>query len=141
MKKFSHAGYEIAVSNTGQFIAKTPTGEVKRPTLTSLRKELDKITPFKPFKALVWGWDGASMKSKLLEVEIRGTRRERKHYGPRVLWIDSNYRSHRDVFEDTAANRKLIREWRKVTASGEKIRKACEKRVSVARKAIVTLIP
>lgn len=144
MKKFTHAGYEIKVSDTGQFVAKTPHGAVTRPTLSALRQHLDDVTPFKPFKAFIWGFlGGATVRTRygFKTVEIIGTERSRNTYGPRVYWRDSDFRKHHEVLQDTPANRKLAKVWRRAAASAEKKRRREEKLVKKAHAAVVKLIP
>lgn len=143
MKKFTHNGLDIRVTETGQFAAKTPHGIVQRPSLAALRKALDGVTPFKPFTAFVWDWisTGSRGGHGFKTVQIIGTVKNSRLYGPRAYWQDSGFRKYREVFEDTPQNRKLAKTWCAMKRAAERDRKRWDKAVAKDYKRIVKLVP
>lgn len=131
--KFTHNGFTIVCTPTGQFTCKTPTGVIKSRSLDGMRKQLDKTAPFKPFRAFIWGWVYTSAshfgRHKWVNVEIVGTYRD----GPnRRLWVDASGKKHREVFAESEANRKLAREWQAEVRAADRMRRRNNKLVKIA---------
>jgi hypothetical protein len=135
--RFAHGDVPIIVTKSGQFEASTPQGVVTRRTLSALRKALDEITPFKPFKALAYRWSSQLGRHDIIEVQITGTTGK----GGKRQWVADNYSHHPYVYTNTPANKKRIRAWVAEKRRCDAARNRLWKVEGTAKAAVEKLIP
>ena len=113
-QKFEHNGVTITLTSYGNFQAAKNGAMLKAPSLPAMKKKLDKLDTFTPFKALY-----ARYYSE--EYEVVTVTGVRKHRGGSV-WILSNGAEREDVIEATPENTVIAKAYKKLKAKNSEIR-------------------
>lgn len=127
--KYIHNGVEITMTDGGKFTATINGEPAIASSVDAMKKRIEKAEVFKPFEAVrLERWN-----NKLEVFEIVGTRRNRQHYGARVLWLDAKGNTHADVTLNTPENRaamKALLDYRVESSRIEKERTAAERKLA-----------
>jgi hypothetical protein len=133
---FIHKGITIKLSSSGEFYANTDGGRIFAGSLASIKKKLDKLNVFKPFKAYTfYGYHDEEMR----EHEIVSIVKRRGHSG--LEFVDKNGYHHSNVYADTPANRKLASQYMRDHKEFRKIEKAHEASQEALLKKMISLTP
>lgn len=116
--KFKHREHVIVVCKDGSFVV--AGGDITGSSLESVKKKLDEKYNAKPFKALRWerGWPGTSIEL----VTVVGMKRERHWGATRTKFVLSTGGTTTELFVNTPANKRLLREAAALKRKHQKIR-------------------
>ena len=120
---FTHNGAEITMLPNGKFTAMTAQGRITAASLDAVKKRLDKLGAFTPFRGFTihTGYNfGANAYEHLRDCEVIGTIEPRSKYGSRQ-WKTRNG-ALSTVYEDTPANRAAAKAYIELCAHHRKVR-------------------
>lgn len=129
-KKFEHKGIPIAISGTGEFSAKLDGNTITAPSLTALKKKLDKHKPFEPFKAFTMYHDGDTR-----DYRVIGVRKQRGYN--QYHWITDSGHTPHTVYADSKENRAIVKQMEALKAERKKVEDAFTKREDALKEKLV----
>lgn len=121
MSTFKHNNIDIKLEPTGRFVATVNGTEITASSLPAMKKKLDKIKPFEPFKAFTidkyYHEDG-----HITMHEVIGLRKDRGRAS--FEFRTKEGRTMREVYRATPENLKRANAWLSLVKKNRKIRDA-----------------
>lgn len=129
-KKFEHKGVAITLTANGTFIAKLNGTEISAPSLSGLKKKLDKAKPFEPFEAFIVYHDGGTRHHRVV-----GVRKDRGYNA--YHWITADGYSLSTAYVSTKENLAIVKKIQALEEQKDRAEKEFNKKIGALTDTLV----